>query len=113
MSLDQKTCIPCQSGAPELSSQKEEQLLKEISGWNLNREGVHLLEKSFKFRDFDETMLFVNAVASIARQENHHPDMHVSYNIVRIELSTHKIKGLSDNDFILAAKIDKVYPGQG
>jgi 4a-hydroxytetrahydrobiopterin dehydratase len=110
MSLDKKNCTPCQSGAPPLNNQKEEQLIKEISGWSLKREGVHRLEKSFTFEDFDETMRFVNAVASIAKQENHHPAMHVSYGTVRIDLSTHKIGGLSENDFILAAKIDKVVP---
>lgn len=77
-------------------------MLGEIPGWILKENSI---EQEFLFKDFRESMDFVNKVAEEANQEDHHPDIHIFYNKVRIELTTHKIKGLSKNDFILAAKI--------
>lgn len=79
--------------------------LAELQGWELESDSI---EKTFTFKDFAEAMRFVNAVADIAEEEGHHPDIEITYNTVEIELSTHAIKGLSLNDFILAAKIDKI-----
>ena len=103
--LTQKKCIPCEAGTPPLEESKVNELLKEIPTWQI-KDG-HLYKK-FKFKNFVEAMKFVNAVADVAEQEGHHPDFCVHYNRVEIELFTHAIKGLSENDFIVAAKIDKI-----
>ena len=79
--------------------------LGEIRGWELEENAI---EKKFTFKDFAEAMTFVNAVAAIAEAEGHHPDIDIRYNKVELELSTHAIGGLSMNDFVLAAKIDKI-----
>ena len=105
MNLTQKKCIPCEAGSPPLEESKVNELLKEIPTWTLKNE--HLCKK-FKFKNFLDAMKFVNSVAEIAEQEQHHPDFCVHYNKIEIELFTHAIKGLSENDFIVAAKIDKV-----
>ena len=107
MNLTQKKCVPCEAGTPPLEEEKVNELLKEISGWTLKNS--HLF-KTFKFRDFKEAMKFVNSVADIAESEGHHPDFCVHYSKVEIEIWTHAISGLSENDFILAAKIDEVLP---
>jgi len=104
MQLTQKKCIPCEAGTPSLEGAKINELLEEIPSWTL-KDG-HLYKK-FKFRNFAEAMSFVNKIAEIAEQEQHHPDFSVHYNKVEIELWTHAINGLSENDFILASKIDK------
>ena len=105
MNLTQKKCLPCEAGTPTLENAKVHELLKEVPAWTLK--GGHLYKK-FKFKNFVEAMKFVNAVAEIAEQEGHHPDFAVHYNKVEIELFTHAIKGLSENDFIVAAKIDRI-----
>ena len=105
MDLAKKKCIPCEAGTPPLNKEKVDELLKEIPTWEL-KDG-HLYKK-FKFRNFVEAIKFVNSVAEIAEQEQHHPDFCVHYNKVEIEIWTHAINGLSENDFIVAAKIDKV-----
>ena len=105
MNLTQKKCSPCEAGTPPLEEDKINELLKEIPAWTL-KDG-HLYKK-FKFKNFVEAMGFVNAVAEIAEQEGHHPDFSVHYNKVEAELWTHAINGLSENDFIIAAKIDNV-----
>ena len=105
MDLTQKKCVPCEAGTPPLEEAKVNELLKEISEWQL-KDG-HLYKK-FKFKNFVEAMKFVNYGAEIAEQEGHHPDFCVHYNRVEVELFTHAIKGLSENDFIVAAKIDNI-----
>ncbi len=109
MDLTQKKCVPCEAGTPPLDELKVNELLKEVSGWAL-KDG-HLFKK-FKFKNFIETMKFVNSVADIAEKEGHHPDFCVHYSKVEFEIWTHAINGLSENDFILAAKIDKIMPKQ-
>ena len=105
MDLTQKKCTPCEAGTPPLEQEKVNELLKEIQGWTLKDD--HLFRK-FKFRNFAEAIKFVNAVAEIAEHEGHHPDFCVHYNKVEIELWTHAINGLSENDFIVAAKINNL-----
>ena len=105
MRLYQKKCIPCEAGTPSLKEDEINEMLKQVSGWNLK--GGHLYKK-FKFRNFVEAMKFVNSVAEVAESEGHHPDFCVHYNKVEFEIWTHAISGLSENDFILAAKIDKI-----
>ncbi len=103
MKLMEQKCQPIKAGTPPLSGKEAEALLLQIPAWSLtDRE----LVREFKFRDFRQAMGFVNLIAGIANEEDHHPDIFISYNKVRITLSTHKISGLSTNDFIVAAKID-------
>ncbi len=105
--LAKKKCIPCEGGIPPLSETQAKDLMQELNEWSLIDE-AHLLAKSFRFKDFAHTMAFVNKVAAIAEEEGHHPDMSISYGDVGIELTTHSIGGLSENDFIVAAKIDEL-----
>ncbi len=103
MKLSDQKCRPIQPGAQPLPRKEAESLLRQIPAWSL---GDKDLSREYKFKDFREAMDFVNETAAIANAEDHHPDVFISYNKVRITLSTHKIKGLSMNDFIVAAKID-------
>ncbi len=105
--LSKKRCIPCEGNVPPLTQEEAQGLMKELVDWSLIDE-AHLLAKSFRFKDFKHTMEFVNKVAVIAEEEGHHPDLTVSYGAVTVELMTHAIGGLSENDFILAAKIDEL-----
>lgn len=103
--LTQKRCVPCEGGVPPLSREKVEALQKEIPTWQVSADATSITcERTF--RDFVAAMLFVNNVALIAESEGHHPDIEVHYNRVRLSLATHAIGGLSENDFIIAAKID-------
>ncbi|MFB3896738.1 MAG: 4a-hydroxytetrahydrobiopterin dehydratase [bacterium] len=100
--LDQK-CRSIPAGTLPISIEEAKALNSEIPGWVLAEKSI---SREFKLPDFNQAMQFVNKVAVLANQENHHPDIHISYNQIRLELATHKIGGLSLNDFILAAKID-------
>jgi 4a-hydroxytetrahydrobiopterin dehydratase len=104
--LINKKCVPCEGGIPPLSMQREKFYMNQIKGWDLIHEGIHRIKKEFAFDDFNQSMNFVNKVAEIAEGENHHPDIHIYYDTVELEIHTHAIKGLHSNDFILAAKID-------
>lgn len=106
MNLAQKKCIPCEAGTPPLSQEEADELLKEIPGWELTEKGR--LARKFKFQDFGQALSFVNQVGRIAEEEGHHPDIKIVYNRVTLELITHAIGGLSENDFILAAKVNKL-----
>ena len=105
--LAKKKCVPCEGGVPPLSRTEAEKLLKEVSGWMLIDE-AKMLAKSFRFKNFAEAMKFVNEVGRIAEEEGHHPDITISYNAVGLELTTHAVGGLSENDFILASKVDQI-----
>ena len=105
MSLADKKCEPCEGGTKPLSEGEAKNYFQELKGWTLNKLS---LEKLFSFQNFRESMEFVNKVADIANEEDHHPDIYIFYNKVRLELTTHAIGGLSVNDFIVAAKVDKV-----
>src|SRR3954471_16392044 len=96
-------CQPCKPGTPALNSSEVSTLLKSLNGWAL---GDSAISREFKFKNFYETMAFVNAVAWIANKEDHHPDMQVGYNKCVVQFSTHSVGGLSQNDFICAAKVD-------
>ena len=105
--IDRK-CKPCEGGVPALNRAEAEKLLKELaSEWVLNME-AGAIRRAFAFKDFYRTMSFVNALAHIANIEDHHPDLEVGYNYCRVQFTTHAIKGLSENDFICAAKIDRI-----
>ena len=106
--LTEKRCVPCEGGMPPLKKAEVEKFLSQVPGWSLKGKWI---TKEFKFKNFVAAMKFVNRVADLAEQEGHHPDIHIHYNIVRLDLWTHAIDGLSENDFILAAKIDALKPG--
>ena len=103
--LTQKTCKPCEGGVTPLNADETGTMMEQLTGWTLEHD-AKTLRQSFRFNDFYQTMAFVNAVAWIAHQEDHHPDMEVGYNRCLINYRTHAIGGLSENDFICAAKID-------
>lgn len=105
MSLAQEKCEACNPGTPKLTAEEAAELAKEIPGWTLKDNSI---EREFKFKDFREAVAFINKVAVIANDLDHHPELWNSYNKVRIELSTHKIGGLSRNDFVEAARIDEL-----
>lgn len=105
MQFSTRQCAPCEGGVAPLRTEQIQEYLSELKpGWEavLGKK----IKKEFAFRGFREAMVFVNDVAELARQENHHPDIHIIYSRALIELTTHAIKGLSENDFIMAAKID-------
>lgn len=103
--LASKHCVPCEGNTPSLNHEENIKLLGEINGWTLLHDKA--IEKLFTFKSFKEALAFVNNVGAVAEAEGHHPDINLfDYKNVRITLSTHAIDGLSDNDFILAAKID-------
>jgi len=99
-------CVPCEGGVSPFDKKKVDQYIKQLpKGWKAV-DGKKI-QKEFKFKSFPETIAFVNKVALIAQEEGHHPDMEVHYSRVSVEFSTHAIGGLSENDFIMAAKIDR------
>lgn len=107
MDLDKKKCKPCEGGIPPLNKKEVEEYMKNIHGdWKVS--GNKKISKEYSFVNFKHTIDFVNKVADLAEEEGHHPDLHVYYGKVVIELSTHAINGLSENDFIMAFKIDKL-----
>lgn len=108
MNFAKKSCVPCEGGTPPLETDRAAQLIKEISGWQLLRDPPPRLQRKFRFRNFKDAMSFVNKVAALAEAEGHHPDFSISWNRVTLTLSTHAIKGLSENDFIMAAKINRL-----
>ena len=106
--LTEKKCTPCEGGVPPLTREQAGALARQLSPeWVLSEEGPSL-RREFRFKDFYRTMSFVNAVAHIANIEDHHPDLEVGYHYCRVQYTTHAIKGLSENDFICAAKIDRI-----
>ena len=103
-----RRCTPCEGGIPPLSPAEAKRLLEELSSaWTL-MENAAALRREFRFRDFYRTMSFVNALAHIANIEDHHPDLEVGYNYCRVTYTTHAIRGLSENDFVCAAKLDLI-----
>jgi 4a-hydroxytetrahydrobiopterin dehydratase len=104
--LAARKCAPCEGGVPPLTLSKAKLLAKGLHpDWKIAKDGKSL-KRSLKFKDFYRTMSFVNALAYIANLEDHHPDLEAGYNYCRVTFSTHSIGGLSENDFICAAKLD-------
>ncbi len=110
-SLEKKHCLPCEGGTPPLDSKTIAQYLKQFKDWELVAGGKEIT-RDFRFKNYYHTMAFVNAIAWSAHQENHHPDLEVGYNHCRVRYSTHAIGGLSENDFICAAKVDALLENQ-
>jgi 4a-hydroxytetrahydrobiopterin dehydratase len=107
MGLTSKKCKPCEGATPRLSEREAGALLGQITGW-LPIDDHRKLSKRWRFTDFKQAMLFINRMADLAEAENHHPDFAVHYDTVDVTLWTHAVGGLSENDFILAAKIDQL-----
>ena len=107
MDLTKKKCIPCTKETPPLSEDRAKELARDVPGWTLDS-GEPRLSREYKFPDFVSAMKFVDKVAVIAENEGHHPDIHIHYDRVKLVLWTHAIGGLSENDFIVAAKINTV-----
>ena len=106
--LASRQCVPCRGGVPPLTEQDYKPLLAQLKGWSVV--GGHHLEKTFEFKDFVEALAFVNQVGQIAENNGHHPDIYLAWGKARITVWTHKIDGLTDSDFILAAKCDALRP---
>lgn len=98
-------CVGCEGGIPALTTDEINKLMPQIKSWQVSNDGK-LISRRFTFPDFYHTMAFVNAVAWVSNQENHHPDMEVGYNYCTMKYTTHAVNGLTQNDFICAAKID-------
>ncbi|MBX9695250.1 MAG: 4a-hydroxytetrahydrobiopterin dehydratase [Cyanobacteria bacterium] len=106
MSLADRNCVPCRGGVPPLTREQIEPLLAELDGWSVIED--RKLHKSIEFKNFAQSLALANRIGEIAEKQNHHPDLLVRWGELRIDLWTHKIDGLTESDFILAAKIDEV-----
>ena len=108
--LKEKKCIPCEGGIPSLDLSEIHKYQKKVDGWDVkpNEKNIYFLEKNFKFKNFLESQSFINKVSEISEKENHHPDISFGRGYAKIVVTTHAIESLSENDFILAAKIDQI-----
>lgn len=104
--LAEKKCVPCRGGVPPLHGEEVEKLQAAVPRWTVERE--HHIHREFKFPDFKEALNFVNRVGAVAEEEGHHPDILLSWGKAKFTLWTHKVDGLTESDFILAAKIDRL-----
>ena len=108
--LLKKKCVPCEGGAIPFNISEIHKYQKKVDGWDVvkNDKNIFFLEKNFKFKKFKDSHDFVNKVAKISDEEGHHPDIIFGWGYAKINITTHAIEGLSENDFILAAKIDQI-----
>ncbi len=104
--LASKQCVPCKGGVPPLPPDKVNELLGQLDGWGVQK-GHHLV-RTFTLPDFKQALALVNQIGELAEREGHHPDIYLAWGMVRVEIWTHKIDGLTESDFILAAKIDQL-----
>lgn len=104
--LAERQCVPCRGGVPPLAGPEIDKLSGELPGWQVIEE--HHLQKLFRFKDFRETLTFVNRVGELAEEQGHHPDICFGWGKADLTIWTHKIDGLTESDFVLAAKIDKL-----
>ena len=104
--LSSKQCVPCRGGVPPLAGEEIQRLLDQLNGWTVELQ--HHLKKNYSFKDFAEALAFVNRVGALAEEQGHHPDICFGWGKVEVTIWTHKIDGLTESDFILAAKIDKL-----
>jgi 4a-hydroxytetrahydrobiopterin dehydratase len=105
-SLASKTCVPCRGGVPSLKGKELESLHQQVPQWKLISE--HHITRSFTFPDFKQALDFVNRVGAVAEAQGHHPDILLAWGKVEVTLWTHKVDGLTESDFIMAAKIDEL-----
>ena len=108
--LSEKRCRPCEGGVRPFSQSQAREYLAVLQGWSLREDGK-AIRKEYQFKNFKEVITFFNRIAQVAEEENHHPDLKMGYSRVGVELSTHALQGLSENDFILAAKFDHCRAG--
>lgn len=101
--LVQGKCKPCEGGMPPLRKEQVDELLRQVPGWEAHDGEI---SKTYRFKDYYQTIAFVNAIAWVSHREDHHPDLEVGYNACRVRYSTHAVGGLSENDFICAAKVE-------
>ena len=108
--LLKKKCVPCEGGAIPFDISEIHKYQKKVGSWNIikNEKNIFLLEKNFQFKNFKESQVFVNNVGKISEEEGHHPDIIFGWGYAKINITTHALEGLSENDFILAAKIDQI-----
>ena len=108
--LHQKTCIPCKGGVLPFDISEIHLYLKKVDGWSVqkNKKEIYYLEKKFEFKNFLESQKFVNEIGNLAEEQGHHPDIIFGWGYAQIQIFTHKVQGLVESDFILAAKIDKI-----
>ena len=109
MGLSEKACVPCRGGVPPLTAEEIKPLAEQVRHWDVVNH--HHVEKEFRFPDFSKALDFVNKVGAIAEEQGHHPDIYLAWGKARVTIWTHKIDGLTESDFILAAKIDEVNAG--
>lgn len=107
MELAEKKCVPCQGGIPALSRDKAEAYLAHVSQWQLASDG-RSISRTWKWRNFAEALAFVNGVGTLCEAEGHHADIHFGWGYATVKFYTHKIGGLHENDFVMAAKVDKL-----
>ena len=105
--LAAKSCIPCRGDIPPLAADEVNRLLSDVPGWQVV--GNHHILRTYTFPDFAQALRFVNGAGAIAEAEGHHPDLFLSWGKVEVKIWTHKINGLTESDFILAAKIEELY----
>ena len=107
--LTKKKCSPCEGGVIPFDISEIHKYQKKVDGWNIIKDSkaIYFLEKNFKFNDFKKSQEFINEVGKISEEEGHHPDISFGWGYAKISITTHAIEGLSENDFILAAKIDE------
>ncbi len=106
--LAEKKCEPCHGGVPPVSNEDRKRLLAELDGWEIVKD--HVLSRTFTFKNFVDALAWVNKVGELAESEGHHPDIFLAWGKVRVELWTHAIQNLSEADFIMAAKVDRIAP---
>lgn len=103
--LASRECVPCRGGVPPMGGAEIDKFIKELDGWEVVEE--HHLRKTFEFKNFRESLAFVNRVGELAEEQGHHPDIFFGWGHAEVNIWTHKIDGLTESDFILAAKIDR------
>ena len=112
MSLADNKCVPCRGGVPPLEPARVQELIGQLEkGWELNKDGH--IERMYSFKNFAEALAFVNRVGNVAEEEGHHPDLYLAWGKCKVEIWTHKISGLTESDFYMAAKADRAFQSHG
>jgi 4a-hydroxytetrahydrobiopterin dehydratase len=108
--LADRTCVPCKGAVPPLERTQADDLLAQVGDeWQVLENGHLFLEKTYRFKDFAQALEFVNRIGELAEAQGHHPDVYLSWGKVRLQIWTHKIKGLTESDFVFAAKCDRAF----
>ena len=112
MGLADNKCVPCRGGVPPLEPARVHELIGQLEkGWELNKDGH--IERMYSFKNFAEALAFVNRVGNVAEEEGHHPDLYLAWGKCKVEIWTHKISGLTESDFYMAAKADRAFQSHG